>query len=108
MKENKSDIVRIHDDAPIGPAAARDASGSIPQDVGTSQAEPPGKENVKDRSIYGGDTPINLKFPLCFHDVWFGYIEFPVVVLMFIAFSCGAWASIFKQLLCGEPADRAG
>ena len=48
MKENKSDIVRIHDDAPIGLAAARDASGGIPQDVGTSQAESPGKENVKD------------------------------------------------------------
>ncbi len=108
MKENKSDIVRIHDDAPIGLAAARDASGGIPQDVGTSQAESPGKENVKDRSIYGGDTPINLKFPLCFHDICDGYIVFPMVVLMFIVFSCGAWASIFKQLLSGEPADRAG
>ena len=108
MKENKSDIVRIHDDAPIGLAAARDASGGIPQDVGTSQAESPGKENVKDRSIYGGDTPISLKFPLCFHDILYGYIVFPMVVLIFIVFSCGAWVSIFKQLLSGDPVDRAG
>lgn len=104
MKDNKSDIVRIHDDGTADKAAAQETPVGIPQDVGTSQAESPGKENVKDRSIYGGDTPINLKFPLCFHDIFF----FPMLVLMFIAFSCGAWVSIFKQLLSGEPVDRAG
>ena len=113
MKDNKSDIVRIRDDgASNGPADAPEtlggehSEGDIPQVSGSSQAE--SSANAKDRSIYGGDRPINLKFPLCFHDVWFGYIVFPVVVLMCIVFSCGVWASIFKQLLSGEPVDRAG
>ena len=107
MKDNKSDIVQIHDDGTAGKAAAQEMSGGIRQDGGSApQTEV--SANGKDRSIYGGDTPINLKFPLCFDDIWFGYIVFPVVVLMFIAFSCGAWASIFRQLLSGEPADRAG
>jgi hypothetical protein len=107
MKENKSDIVRIHDDAPIGLAAARDASGGIPQDVGTSQAESPGKENVKDRSIYGGDTPINLKFPLCFHDICDGYIVFPMVVLLLAAIQYAVWKPIVMWLFSGNPLELA-
>ena len=103
MKDNKSDIVRIHDDGTADKAAAQETSGGEQQESG-ARAE----ANGKDRSIYGGDTPINLKFPLCFDDIWFGYIMFPMVVLMFIVFSCGAWVSIFKQLSSGEPVDRAG
>ena len=106
MKDSKSDIVRIHDDGTAGKAAAQEMPGGNQQDVGSSQAD--SSANVKDRSIYGGDRPINLKSPLCFDDICFGYIVFPMVVLMCIAFSCGAWASIFKQLLSGEPVDRAG
>ena len=106
MKDSKSDIVRIHDDGTAGKAAAQEMPGGNQQDVGSSQAD--SSANVKDRSIYGGDRPINLKSPLCFDDICFGYIVFPMVVLMCIAFSCGAWASIFKQLLSGEPVDLAG
>ena len=111
MKDNKSDIVRIRSDEPIGVSVAQDAFGGIPQNGGNQQdgaTQAESSANVKDPSIYGGDRPINLKFPLCFHDVWFGYIVFPVVVLMCIVFSCGAWVSIIKQLLSGEPVDRAG
>ena len=111
MKDNKSDIVRIHDDGAAGKVAAPETSGGIPQNGGNQQdgaTQAESSANVKDPSVYGGDRPINLKFPLCFHDVWFGYIVFPVVVLMCIVFSCGVWASIFKQLLSGEPVDRAG
>ena len=104
MKDSKSDIVRIHSDGvPAGPSAVTEASGCS-QVGGASPAESPGK----DRTLYGGDEPIRLTFPLCFGDFWLGYIVFPLVVLMCIAFSCGAWASIFKQLLSGEPVDRAG
>ncbi|MBR4718453.1 MAG: hypothetical protein IKP09_10375, partial [Lentisphaeria bacterium] len=87
MKDSKSDIVRIRSDAPVGASAAPETPG-IQQD-GAAQAE--SSANVKDPSIYGGDKPINLKFPLCFDDIWFGYIVFPMVVLMFIVFSCGGW-----------------
>ena len=106
MKDNKSDIVRIHSDGVQEMSGGERQDGGIPQDGGTAQADT--SANVKDPSIYGGDRPINLKFPLCFDDIWFGYIMFPMVVLMFIVFSCGAWVSIFKQLSSGEPVDRAG
>ncbi len=106
MKANKSDIVRIHDDGTAGKAAAQGMPGGDRQVSGLAQTE--ASANVKDPSIYGGDRPINLKFPLCFHDICFGYIVFPMLMLMCIAFSCGAWVSIFKQLLSGDPVDHAG
>ena len=106
MKDDKSDIVRIHDDATAGKAAVPETSGGNPQDGGSAQTE--ASANEKDPSIYGGDGPINLKFPLCFHDILYGYIVFPMVVLMCIAFSCGIWASTFKQLLSGDQVDWAG
>ena len=88
MKDNKSDIVRLcsdapigASDAPIGTSTAQDASGYIPQDGGASPAD--SSANEKDRSIYGGDTPINLKFALCFEDIFIGYIIMPVVVVLF-------------------------
>ena len=96
MKDNKSDIVRIHSDGVQEMSGGERQDGGIPQDGGTAQADT--SANVKDPSIYGGDRPINLRFPLCFDDIWFGYIVFPMVVLMFIVFSCGGWVSIFKQL----------
>lgn len=112
MKDSKSDIVRIHDDGTAGKVAAPETSGGIPQNGGNPQdggsAQADSSAIVKDPSVYGGDRPINLKFPLCFDDIWFGYIMFPMVVLMFIVFSCGVWASIFKQLLSGDQVDWAG
>ena len=111
MKDSKSDIVRIHDDATAGKAAVPEMPGGTPQNGGNQQdgaTQAESSANVKDPSIYGGDRPINLKFPLCFDDIWFGYIVFPMVVLVCIAFSCGAWVSIFKHLLSGEPVDWAG
>lgn len=106
MKDDKSDIVRIHDDATAGKAAVPETSGGNQPDGGSAQTE--ASANEKDPSIYGGDRPINLKFPLCFHDILYGYIVFPMVVLMCIAFSCGIWASTFKQLLSGDQVDWAG
>jgi hypothetical protein len=106
MKDNKTDIVRIHDDATAGTVAAQEMSGGNQPDGGSAQAD--SSANMKDPSIYGGDKPIDLKFPLCFDDIWFGYIVFPMVVLMFIVFSCGGWVSIFKQLFSGDQVDWAG
>ena len=106
MKDNKSDIVRIHSDGVQEMSGGERQDGGISQDGDSAQAE--SSAILKDRSIYGGDRPINLKFPLCFHDICFGYIVFPMLMLMCIAFSCGAWASIFKHLLSGEPVDWAG
>ena len=86
MKDNKSDIVRIRDDGTAGKVAAqkmpggKPQDGDNPQDGGTAQAD--SAANGKDRSIYGGDRPINLKFPLCFEDIFFGYIIMPVVVAL--------------------------
>ena len=70
MKDNKSDIVRIHDDGTAGKVAAQETPGGISQGGGSAQAE--SSANGKDRSIYGGDRPINLKFPLCFEEICFG------------------------------------
>ena len=106
MKDNKTDIVRIHDDATAGTVAAQEMSGGNQPDGGSAPAN--SSANMKDPSIYGGDKPINLKFPLCFDDIWFGYIVFPMVVLMFIVFSCGGWVSMFKHLLSGDQVDWAG
>jgi hypothetical protein len=96
MKENKSDIVRIRDDGTAG----RDAA---PGDC-TLQTAPA----VKDPALYGGDKPIRMTFPLCFEDIWFGYILFPLIVLIFTVFQFAAWKSIIKWLFFGEPLDRNG
>ena len=82
MKDDKSDIIRIRDDgASIGPAVAQDASGGNHQDDGTAPTDSSANE-CKDRSIYGGDTPIDLKFPLGFEDIFIGYFVIPVVVAL--------------------------
>ena len=94
MKENKSDIVRIRSDASAGPAAAPEASGGIPRDGGSDQTE----SAARDRALYGGDEPINLKFPLCFEDICFGYIVFPVVVAVLAPIP-------FKLLFFSGPLD---
>ena len=101
MKDNKSDIVRIRSDAPNGASAAQDAPGNIQQDGGTAPAD--SSSNEKDRSIYGGDKPINLKFPLCFEDIWFGYFVIPVVVLVFASIQYAGWKPTVRWLFSGEP-----
>ena len=110
MKDNKSDIVRIRDDGVSnGPADAPETPGSehsegdIPQVSGTSQAE--SSANAKDRSIYGGDKPIDLKFPLCIEDICIGYFIMPVVLLIFAAIQYDVWKSIVKWLFFGEPLE---
>ena len=80
MKDNKSDIVRIHDDGSAGKVAAQETPVGNRQVSGSAQAD--SSSNVKDPSIYGGDTPINLKFPLCFEDIFIGYFVMPVVVVL--------------------------
>ena len=104
MKDNKSDIVQIHDDGTAGKAAAQEMSGGIRQDGGSApQTEV--SANGKDRSIYGGDTPINLKFPLCFDDVWIGYIVMPISLLCFAAIQYAAWKPVVTWLSSGEPLE---
>ena len=109
MKDNKSDIVRIRSDEPIGVSVAQDAFGGIPQDGGNPQdggtAQADSSANMKDSSIYGGDRPIDLKFPLCFEDIFIGYIVIPVVVLIFTAIQYAGWKPAVKWLFFGEPLD---
>ena len=101
MKDHKSDIVRIRSDAPTGPSVAPETSGGEQQDGGTASAD--SSVNVKNCSIYGGDKPIDLKFPLCFEDIWIGYIIMPVVVLVFAAIQYAAWKPTVRWLFFGEP-----
>ena len=105
MKDNKTDIVRIRDNGAAGKGAA---SGDSAQQMQPTQQTQQADSAVRDPALYGGDKPINLRFPLCFDDIWFGYIVFPMVVLMFIVFSCGGWVSIFKQLFSRDQVDWAG
>jgi len=120
MKDNKSDIVRIHDDGMAGKVAAekgiacavQKTSGVIQQDGGADQdggtAQDDGASpvessaNEKDRSIYGGDRPINLKFPLCLEDIWIGYIVFPIVLLCLAAIQYAAWKPAVRWLFFGD------
>ena len=81
MKDNKSDIVRIHDDGTAGKGIAQETPGGTQQDGSSDPAD--SSANGKDRSIYGGDRPISLKFPLCFEDIFIGYFVIPVVVALF-------------------------
>ena len=99
-KDNKSDI----DDAPAGPAAAQETPVSEHQDGGNHQ-DGGAEAKVKAPSIYGGDTPINLKFPLCFHDVWIGYIVMPISLLCFAAIQYAAWKPVVTWLFSGEPLE---
>ncbi len=51
MKENKSDIVRIHDDGTAGKVAAPETSGGTPQNGGNLQdgaTQAESSANVKD------------------------------------------------------------
>ncbi len=90
MKDGKSDIVRIRGDGALAgqPVAADDRA---PRTESESAA-------VGDSSLYGGDRPINLKFPLCFDDIFFGYIVFPIVVAVLVPIP-------FKLLFFSGPLD---
>ena len=113
MKDDKSDIVRIRSDEPIGASAEQEITGnqqqdgykqqdgSKPQDGDTAPAD--SSANVKDPSIYGGDRPINLKFPLCLEDIWIGYIVFPIVLLCLAAIQYAGWKPAVRWLFFGEP-----
>jgi len=97
MKADKSEIVRIHDDGAAGKVAAEETPDGNQQVSGSAQAEY--SANVKDRSIYGGDKPINLTFPLCFVDICLGYIVFPMVVAVLVPIPV-------KLLFFSGPLDR--
>ena len=112
MKDNKSDIVRIRSDAPNGASAEQEITGNQqdgdkPQDGGNQQvgdtAQADSSANGKDRSIYGGDKPIDLKFPLCFEDICIGYFVIPVVLLVFAAIQYAGWKPMVLWLFFGEP-----
>ena len=101
MKDNKSDIVRIHDEGTAGKDATPETPGGERLEGGVSQAE--SSANVKDRSIYGGDRPIDLKFPLGFEDIFIGYFVIPVALLSFAAIQYAGWKPTVKWLFFGEP-----
>ncbi len=100
MQDNTSGIVRIPDEGAAGKVAAQEVPGGN-QRGGASQAD--SSANAKDRSIYGGDKPIDLKFPLYFEDICIGYFVIPVVLLVFAAIQYAGWKPIVKWLFSGEP-----
>ena len=102
MKDNKSDIVRIHDDGAAGKVAAQEMPGGN-QQGGAAQAD--SSADAKDRSIYGGDKPIDLKFPLYFEDICIGYFVIPVVLLVFASIQYAGWKPAVKWLFSGEPLE---